>query len=115
MEDTKEENQAVAHRRRSRREVDEWVERFRESGQSQVDFGKAHGINVGTLRQWIYRRRNQESKGAGNLLAVKVVEPSGHLPAVIVRFPGGVEVEFAGGVEVAELQKLISPGGKGLC
>jgi len=102
-------------KRRSRQEVDAWVERYRRSGQTQTAFAAEHGIEVGTLRQWLYRRRDQEAESPGRLLPVRVVEDGGRVPAVVVRFPGGVEVEFVRGVEITELSRLIGWGGSQRC
>jgi hypothetical protein len=101
-------------KRRSRQEVDAWVERYRRSGQTQTAFAAEHGIEVGTFRQWLYRR-DQKAEAPGRLLPVRVVEDGGRVPAVVVRFPGGVEVEFVRGVEISDLIRLIGGGGSARC
>lgn len=102
-------------KRRSRQEVDAWVERYRQSGQTQTAFAAEHGIKVETLRQWLYRRGDKEAKAQGRLLPVRVLEDGGRVPAVVVRFPGGVEVEFVQGVEISELSRLIGWRGSQRC
>lgn len=100
--------------RRRRAEIEELVERYRLSGQTQSAYAAAEGLKVGTLRQWLYRREGKET-GSGGMVPVKVVEGRGTGRTVVIRYTSGVEVEFAGGVEVGVLRELIELGDGGRC
>lgn len=121
MEDLDQEQRAnpsptsPSRKRRSRREIEAWLERYGQSGQTQAAFAAEHGIKVGTLRQWLYRRRPNEAKSEGQLLPVKVVEDRGRVSGILVRFPEGVEVEFVRDVEISDLIQLIGRGGSTGC
>jgi len=40
-------------RQRSAEEIETWVARYRQSGQTQRAFAAAHGIRAGTLARWL--------------------------------------------------------------
>ena len=102
----------VSARRRSGREIDEWIERFRQSDQSAAGFASAHGIRVGTLRGWLYRRGRGVKAGRKAMIPVKLIDSAGRQPAVTLRLPSGIEIEFAAAVAVSTLQELIESGAR---
>jgi hypothetical protein len=50
---------ARPRRRRTASERTQWVERFRASGLTQVEFAEKEGLNLGTFRQWLYRSQTK--------------------------------------------------------
>lgn len=97
-------------RRRSCQEIEDWIERYRQSGQSARAFAARHGLRVGTLRQWLYRRGNKATASSQAMVPVKLIEAPESQPAVTLRLPGGVQIEFSGPVEVSVLRELIAAG-----
>jgi hypothetical protein len=100
----------VSARRRSGREIDEWIERYRRSGQSAAAFASAHGVKVGTLRGWLYRRAGRTKSRNEAMIPVKLIDSAGRQPAVTLRLPSGIEIEFAAAVAVSTLKELIESG-----
>jgi len=100
----------VKRRRRSGQEIEEWIERYRQSGQNARVFAARHGLRVGTLRQWLYRRGNKARASGQAMVPVKLIDPPENQPAVTLRLPGGVQVEFSAPVEVSVLRELIAAG-----
>ena len=103
-------------RHRTRGEREELVEAYRTSGQTQTGFAKVHGINVATLRTWIYQRRAADHAEPGRMEPVRIV--GGSLaggtrarPAITVRWPQGIELAVeldAAGVERL-VRELLAP------
>lgn len=103
--------------RRTHAERAQLLRDYKASGQTQAAFARRAGINVGTLRGWIYKRpaRLSASQGQGRLAPVRIVnEPrSATLPivpsrgAVTVRLPRGVEVELAVTLDLAGVAQLV--------
>lgn len=85
---------ARGRKRRSRAEIDRLVADYRNSGQTQESFAREHGLNVGTLRGWLYRRRGGEDGGLREVVVRAVAEPGARKAMVVVRTARGVEVEL---------------------
>ncbi len=84
---------ALRRERHSRGQIDQLLAEYRESGQTQELFARERGLNVGTLRGWLYRKQRNE---AADLREVLVQAGSGRQAqaSVVVRTARGVEVEL---------------------
>ena len=100
----------IPARRRSGREIEEWIERYRQSGQSARAFALAHGLRVDTLRGWLYRRGRRLRNRGETMIPVKLIDSPGSQPTVTLRLPSGIEIEFAAAVAVSTLKELIESG-----
>jgi hypothetical protein len=100
----------VRQQQRSPQEIEAWVARFRQSGQTQRGFAAAHGLQAGTLARWLYRRGKKAKAVNGAMVPVKVIDTAGRASWVVVHLPGGVQIEFSGPVEVSVLRELIAAG-----
>jgi len=88
-----------SRRCRSREEIDRLIAAFKNSGQTQTAFADEHGLNVGTLRGWLYKRRSRpaEPDSFREVLVsapVRPLNPGAGEGTVIVRTAGGAEVEL---------------------
>ena len=97
-------------RHRTRGERAEWVEAYRTSGQTQAGFAKVYGINVATLRGWIYHWRAADHAEPGRIEPVRIVGGgfSGATmarAAITVRWPQGIE--FAVELDAAGVERLV--------
>ena len=86
--------------RRSRSERVQLLREYRASGQTQESFAARIGINVGTLRGWIYKQRPPATADDGALAPVRIVGEDTRPAkttrgAVTIRWPQGIEVEVA--------------------
>jgi len=72
---------------------------YRASGLTQEKFATRAGINLGTLRAWIYRKNPATPDGRSHFAPVRVVDDVPAMTksrgAVTVRWPQGVAVEIA--------------------
>ena len=75
--------------RRSAPERARLVSQFRASNQTQEAFAAAHGLNVGTLRGWLYRRDARRAPRA--FVEVALPPPCN----VVVELAAGVRVQFS--------------------
>lgn len=76
--------------RRSAREREHLLAGYRASKQTQEAFARAHDLNVGTLRGWLYRGE----AGCPSRPAFVEVVPSA-LPSVVIELGAGVRVAFS--------------------
>jgi hypothetical protein len=49
--------------RRSRADIDKILDNYHQSGLTQVAFAKEHGLNLGTFRSWVAKRRTNPEPG----------------------------------------------------
>ena len=92
--------------RRSRAEIDQLLELFEGSGQTQAAFCREHGLSVPTFSSW--RRKRREAESLPGFRAVRVV---GFPPAAagpLVRLPDGIEIVLPAGVSPAELCGVVA-------
>ena len=72
---------------------------YRASGLTQEKFATRAGINLGTLRAWIYRKQPPAADGRSHFAPVRVVDDvpprTKSRGSVTVRWPQGVAVEIA--------------------
>ena len=79
--------------------------RLRASGLTQRGFAAQAGINLGTLRGWIYKEREPKKKKTGDFAAVQL---SGAKPgAVTMRWPEGIEVEITTELDQAQVVAMV--------
>jgi hypothetical protein len=79
------------------------IDKWKESGMSQVDFARTHQVNLAKFRYWI----NQQRKGQSDSPAF--IELNGFSQAGIsIRYPNGVELVLSAQTPVAVLRSLIS-------
>jgi hypothetical protein len=67
---------------------------------------------VGTLRGWLYRRAGRTKNRSEAMIPVKLIDSAGRQPAVTLRLPSGIEIEFAAAVAVSTLKELIESGAR---
>lgn len=97
--------------RRSRAERAEVLSAYRGSGLTQAQFARQAGINLGTLRGWIYKQPAVGREAPGGFAPVRIVggprptEPT--RGAVTVRWPQGLEVEIAVELDPAGVERLV--------
>jgi hypothetical protein len=98
--------------RRSKAERAQVLGEYRASGLTQEKFAAQAGINVGTLRGWIYKKRPAVGGEApGHLAPVRIVGGARPGPptrgAVTVRWPQGIEVEIAVELDHTGIERLV--------
>lgn len=98
--------------RRSRAERGKLLREYRASGQTQESFAARMGINVGTLRGWIYKQRPPAAGEDGALAPVRIVGDArpAKMPtraAITIRWPQGIEVEVAVDLDGAGTLRLV--------
>jgi hypothetical protein len=95
-------------RRWSRTEREQLLRDFRASGLTQVRFSAERRVNVGTLRNWIYKPANGGDQ-SGRFAPVRIVGAAsmGSRGAVTVRWPQGVEVELAVDLDGSGVVRLV--------
>jgi hypothetical protein len=84
----------LVRKRRSRAEIDRLVFDYNNSGQTQECFARERGLNVGTFRGWLYRRRGNESEDLQEVVLRADASKQSDHGAVVVRTARGVEVEL---------------------
>jgi len=62
---------------------------------------------VDTLRGWLYRRGRGVKNPSEGMIPVKLIDSPGRQPAVTLRLPSGIEIEFGAAVPVSTLKELI--------
>src|SRR5579862_3047928 len=84
-------------RRRTRSEIQELIEGYCASGQTQREFAEGHGIGVSTLSKWIRREKDEGNESARprqpRLVEVSLMAQEPDRPAAAADF----EVEFRSG------------------
>jgi hypothetical protein len=98
--------------RTSRVERGQLLRKYRASGQTQESFAARMGINVGTLRGWIYKQRPPATADHGPLAPVRIVDDARAAKittrgAITVRWPQGIEVEVAVELDNAGALRLV--------
>lgn len=101
-------------RRFTAKERQQWVEGWKRSQQTQVDFATEQGLSVGTLRNWVRRAGSGGTQQADPPKFVEVdldrlVGPPGSSGAweFEVRTPRGWVVAVASGAPVERLQAVL--------
>ena len=97
--DGKTQTERRKRRHRSLAERTALLGKYRASGLTQEKFATRAGINLGTLRAWIYRKNPAASDGRSHFAPVRVVDDVLPLTksrgAITVRWPQGIAVEIA--------------------
>ena len=106
----------VGRRRFTAKERQQWVEGWKRSQQTQVDFATEQGLSVGTLRNWVRRAGSTGPQQADHPKFVEVdldrlvgPPPSGSSVTweFEVRTPRGWVVAVASGAPVERLQAVL--------
>lgn len=99
--------------RRTQAQRAQVLREYRTSGLTQAEFARQAGINLGTLRGWIYQRPVPGGEAPGPFAPVRLVGDGrvrSDPPArggVTVRWPQGIEVEMAVALDGAGIGRLI--------
>ena len=87
------------------------VTAYRASGLTQAKFAVQAGINLGTLRGWIYKLAAASGEAPGPFAPVRIVGGAEPNPrkrgGVTVRWPQGLEVEIAAEFDRAAVERLV--------
>jgi hypothetical protein len=87
---------------------EEQIRLWKESGLSQSEYCKRHGIRT---NQWFYwRKRCQDTEASLTLVPLKIPsvnEPSHRVPAIRVITPNGFTIEIEGDASITSLPQLI--------
>ena len=89
--------------RPSRNTWERRVAALRSSGLTHREFARKHGVNLRTLRSWIYSLRREQPKA--RLLPVRVAE--GTRAGVEIVLPTGVLVRLASGTPPEEVAAIV--------
>ncbi len=96
--------------RRSRTERAQVLSEYRASGLTQEKFAVQAGINLGTLRGWIYKVATVSREAPGHFAPVRLVGGARPNPptrgAVTGRWPQGIAVEIAVELDGAGVERL---------
>ncbi len=92
--------------RRDPKIIEALLEDYRQSGLSQTAFARERGLNVGTLRGWLYKSRKNQTDG---LCEVALRRDSGQADkaAALIRLPNGSEVELPLTAGLAWVERMI--------
>lgn len=87
------------------------MQRYEQSGQSQVDFCEAEGINMGVFQYWWRRYRDEQGQEEGpnqpSFLPIQVTDEGEF--AVEINYPDGTQLRFAQAAPAAYLRQLLGP------
>lgn len=108
--------------RTPRGEQEALLEEYERSGASAAAFAKMCGVNYQTFVNWVQRRKRERAEGKVKVVPLVEVtvraEPAMSLGCpVVVRLPGGAQVELSTSGQVplvAELVRALAAGG-GVC
>lgn len=79
------------------------VDRWKESGMSQVDFARSHQVDLSKFRYWVCRQRKDQGGDPA------FIELNGFsLPDINIRYPNGVELSLPAQTSVVVLRSLIN-------
>ena len=96
-----------------------WVDAWERSGQTQVDFARAHGLRIGTLRRWTRTKERPDRPASGGvaLTEVDLAAILGRdLPAgareweAEIRLPNGVTVAVGPHTPASRVREGVGPG-----
>ena len=80
---------------------------YRASGLTQEGYAAQAGINVGTLRGWIYNNKPGRTTSGGGSYFAPVRLSSARPGAVTLRWAQGMELEIAMNIDKAEVTSLV--------
>ena len=89
----------------------ELVEMLEASGLSQVTFARQEGVNVGTLRSWIYRLRS-EVPSRQAFLPVVVAQTVQPTTGMCLELPNGIQLRFEIGTAPSYVAELAGALGR---
>ena len=102
-------------RRRTREQIEDVLQRYYESGLTQMDFAKRDGIGLSTLQRWLHqpgrRTRTVESVPPPPTW-VEVALPASPPRTASLRsyrldLPGGASLRIEGGFDPSEVEQLL--------
>jgi len=93
-------------RRHSKAEIAARLAEYRASGLTAEEFATRAGLRPATVLSWDYRQRRQAAPRPGSAFA-RVQVPTARAGTVTVRWPQGVEVEVAVGLDEAAVVRVV--------
>ncbi len=109
MED-KDETDTVRRGNRNREQIQKLLKRYRRSGKTQEHFAIENGLNLGTFRGWLYRKR-KGVHGQGRFISVALektaTDRSSLGPSITIEMPGGHRVMLPTSLPPAQLEALL--------
>jgi hypothetical protein len=105
----------VTHRRRSAREREGLLVRFRRSGQSQKRFCQANDLPLSTFQYWLSQERLQDQPVEASFVQLPAPAVAACLPgarelpmgAVQIRLPSQIELQVTAGADPAWVGALL--------
>ena len=90
-------------REEKRREMEDFIEKWRKSGMTQKDFAKEHDIRLSKLRYWI--RKSREEREPEGFLSFSL--PGGE-NVISLLYPNGIELHMPAGTPVSVIRSLLN-------
>lgn len=79
------------------------IDKWKESGMSQVEFAREHRVGLAKFRYWIDQQRKGQPEGPG---FIELNSFSGQ--GISIRYPNGVELSLPAQTSVVALRSLIN-------
>lgn len=102
------------HTRRTPDQIEQLLEQYYCSGQTQAEFASEHGIGLSTLQRWLGSsvRKARPPKASVEPAWLEVAAAAPSLRAVATRsyrvdLPGGISLRMEGGFDATELEQLL--------
>ena len=89
-------------REEKRKEMEDLIEQWRESGKTQKDFAKEHDIRLSKLRYWI--RKNREEREPEGFLSFSLPGEN----SIRLLYPNGIELQMPAGTPVSVIRSLLN-------
>jgi transposase-like protein len=90
------------NREEKRREMEDLIAQWRESGKTQKDFAKEHDIRLSKLRYWI--RKNREEREPEGFLSFSLPGEN----SIRLLYPNGIELQMPAGTPVSVIRSLLN-------
>ena len=90
------------NREEKRREMEDLIAQWRESGKTQKDFAKEHDIRLSKLRYWI--RKNREEREQEGFLSFSLPGEN----SIRLLYPNGIELQMPAGTPVSVIRSLLN-------
>jgi transposase-like protein len=90
------------NREEKRREMEDLIEQWKESGKTQKDFAKEHDIRLSKLRYWI--RKSREEREPEGFLSFSLPGEN----SIRLLYPNGIELQMPAGTPVSVIRSLLN-------